>query len=595
MSSSSLTNAANLTLSNTLTSYTNSNFTTLSGDIINAQTMAVDTIAANNLKIGNLAFNLTNPSITIGNANSIINVLGTTNINDINTNIKDSLITLNKNNTNVVTDSGFKIEQNSGVKASVLLDSNGGFIIDSSNDILNVGAIRSTGISNMNSTVAVTGTTTAMNGVNLYSNPNSTILGLKFVICAGDISSLSNANYFQTNTIVDSGYTSDFTTTSTATNGKRVSGTLLTNYSIEWTGYFKPNISGSWQFTLRSDDGSWFWIGSTALSGYTTSNADIKNGGSHAAASVSSSLISLTANTYYYIRIQYGQGAGQDEFSFSATPPSGTAITNLSGLCFNSLSDLIKFGAAGSVSDWATLNPNYINLKPALSLNFNDDINDGEFYIRNVNSSVPTDVINTQFCISGGYVGINKSNPQATLDVSGTTTLMGNTTLNSNLILNNNLTVSNPVTTGAQMSFANSLAFLTGSDISLNNILTFDPSCTRYSTSVTITTQGTNHYYLNMGALKLAWGTIDTITTSSSASSPYLVDVYFPTNFFNTATNVIAFVNGKTGNGARITIFGGTGGIVLVNGSRFKLPIQINSDKLNDIYLLNYYAIERLP
>ena len=84
-------------------------------------------------------------------------------------------------------------------------------------------------------------------------------------------------------------------------------GPFATNFSVQWLGYFYAlNYSGTWTFYTKSVDCSYLWIGQTAVSGFTTANALIDNGGKHITTEVSGA-ITLTANTYYPIRIQYGR------------------------------------------------------------------------------------------------------------------------------------------------------------------------------------------------------------------------------------------------------------------------------------------------
>jgi hypothetical protein len=82
---------------------------------------------------------------------------------------------------------------------------------------------------------------------------------------------------------------------------------LLNNTSIEYKGYFLATYTGTHIFYLSSDDGSFMWVGPTALTGFTTANALVKNGGLHAVQEVNAT-ISLVAGTYYPIRIQFGNG-----------------------------------------------------------------------------------------------------------------------------------------------------------------------------------------------------------------------------------------------------------------------------------------------
>ena len=82
---------------------------------------------------------------------------------------------------------------------------------------------------------------------------------------------------------------------------------LLNNTSIEYKGYFLATYTGTHTFYLSSDDCSWMWVGPTALTGFTTANALVQNGGLHAVVEVNAT-ISLVAGTYYPIRIQFGNG-----------------------------------------------------------------------------------------------------------------------------------------------------------------------------------------------------------------------------------------------------------------------------------------------
>ena len=101
---------------------------------------------------------------------------------------------------------------------------------------------------------------------------------------------------------------------------------LLNNTSIEYKGYFLATYTGTHTFYLNSDDGSWLWIGPTALTGFTTANALVKNGGLHGLNEVSAT-ISLVAGTYYPIRIQFGNGPSGPGQLFASYEHSGQAKT----------------------------------------------------------------------------------------------------------------------------------------------------------------------------------------------------------------------------------------------------------------------------
>ena len=102
---------------------------------------------------------------------------------------------------------------------------------------------------------------------------------------------------------------------------------LLNNTSIEYKGYFLATYTGTHTFYLSSDDGSWMWIGPTALTGFTTTNALVQNGGLHAVVEVSAT-ISLVAGTYYPLRIQFGNGPSGPGALIASYAHSGQAKTS---------------------------------------------------------------------------------------------------------------------------------------------------------------------------------------------------------------------------------------------------------------------------
>lgn len=97
--------------------------------------------------------------------------------------------------------------------------------------------------------------------------------------------------------------------------------------SIEWQGYFLPEVTGEYTFTTTSDDASYLWIGSTAASGYTTSNALVNNGGLHGSQSRSGS-ITLTEGVYYPIRIQAGNNAVTGLCTVEITGPATVTLSD---------------------------------------------------------------------------------------------------------------------------------------------------------------------------------------------------------------------------------------------------------------------------
>jgi hypothetical protein len=105
------------------------------------------------------------------------------------------------------------------------------------------------------------------------------------------------------------------------------------NFSCQWLGYFKPTTTETYAFFTSSDDASYMWIGDIAITGFTTLNATVKHGGLHANQERSGTA-SLTAETYYPIRIQFGEQGGGDVMTFNYSTPTISKTTNVTGLVF---------------------------------------------------------------------------------------------------------------------------------------------------------------------------------------------------------------------------------------------------------------------
>ena len=105
------------------------------------------------------------------------------------------------------------------------------------------------------------------------------------------------------------------------------------NFSCQWLGYFKPTTTETYAFFTSSDDASYMWIGDIAITGFTTLNATVKNGGLHGNQERSGTA-SLTAGTYYPIRIQFGELNGGDVMTFNYSSSTITKTTTVTGLVF---------------------------------------------------------------------------------------------------------------------------------------------------------------------------------------------------------------------------------------------------------------------
>ena len=140
-------------------------------------------------------------------------------------------------------------------------------------------------------------------------------------------------SYYTTNTYRNIGRCVDTTNLTKITNGHIVENSPTYLFSIEIFGYFRATVSGTYTFSLSSDDGSYLWIGTNALVGYTLSNFNIGTPAPNTAATYS---VTLLTGTYYPIRIHYTKNNSRNaNLTFSFTPPGGTQTSNGQGFFFS--------------------------------------------------------------------------------------------------------------------------------------------------------------------------------------------------------------------------------------------------------------------
>ena len=166
-------------------------------------------------------------------------------------------------------------------------------------------------------------------GLNISLSPLSYIAGLYKRTYAGYHN--ENPSFFATATLTTYGANPATSVQTTAIS--EPSSDDGSNFSVQWLGYFKPTTTETYTLYISSDDGSYLWIGANALSGFTTANANMNNGGAHGQIEVSTT-VSLTAGVYYPIRMQFGEISGGDVFTFNNSTPTILKTTNVTGLVF---------------------------------------------------------------------------------------------------------------------------------------------------------------------------------------------------------------------------------------------------------------------
>jgi hypothetical protein len=103
-------------------------------------------------------------------------------------------------------------------------------------------------------------------------------------------------------------------------------------YTFEWVGYFKAPSSGNFNFYINSDDDVFFWIGANAL-GTTNTELNAHMGVSGASSAKNTNSVTLVANQYYPVRIQFGEYSGAENCQlFYAKVGDATAVAGNNGL-----------------------------------------------------------------------------------------------------------------------------------------------------------------------------------------------------------------------------------------------------------------------
>ena len=99
------------------------------------------------------------------------------------------------------------------------------------------------------------------------------------------------------------------------------------------TGYFLAPTTDTYTFYTNTDDASYMWIGPDAITGYTHTNAVVKNGGLHGVTEVSGT-IAMTANIYYPFRVMFGNLTGPGIMTVSWASGTQSKTSNWSGKLF---------------------------------------------------------------------------------------------------------------------------------------------------------------------------------------------------------------------------------------------------------------------
>jgi hypothetical protein len=207
-------------------------------------------------------------------------------------------------------------------------------------------------------------------------------------------------SYYTTNTYTNIGRCVNTTNLTQITNGQIVENSAVYLFSMEIFGYFRATVSGTYTFSLSSDDGSYLWIGPNALVGYTYVNFNI---GTPAPNTATTCTVTLLAGTYYPIRIHYTKNTERNaNLTFSFTPPGGTQTYNGQGFLFS-----------GTGLDSAFPQESAKIIKDLTSTN-----KDGVYYILVNGISTPVHCLMNDCYDGGGWMMLMKGTTGSTFQYS---------------------------------------------------------------------------------------------------------------------------------------------------------------------------------
>ena len=177
-----------------------------------------------------------------------------------------------------------------------------------------------------------------------YNTASAQVLSLSGALTEGVVENIFNSYLGDPSGNDDTSFLAAFTGTpdSQSVVTEVSSTTLPETTSKEIVGYFLASYTGDHTFYSNSDDFSYLWVGDNAIANYTVANADIDNGGLHAATELSTT-VSLESGVYYPIRIQFGNNTGPGTMVFSYEHTGQTKTTDLTGKLFHN-TDLTNSG-----------------------------------------------------------------------------------------------------------------------------------------------------------------------------------------------------------------------------------------------------------
>ena len=203
--------------------------------------------------------------------------------------------------------------------------------------------------------INLTGTAQVTASVGLLVDTTNRAAGIRRITYSGDWN--GTVSFFNTATATATNVVNNFTI-----------GSQPTNTSEQYFGSFLSDYTGTWTFSMTSDDAAKLWIGDTAGFGYTSGNALVS---STFNTGTVTGTISLVAGQYYLFRVMYGNGGGPGSLGLTFAHTGQSASSDFTGKLFYD-----PAGAAiGTGGDPNSVNGTFLIGAPSSSA-------DHSFYLR---------------------------------------------------------------------------------------------------------------------------------------------------------------------------------------------------------------------
>jgi hypothetical protein len=192
---------------------------------------------------------------------------------------------------------------------------------------LDLAATNRAAVGNPRATYDITQLPTQYDDDAVVDNPNEGEFTLTPGVITAGVKKVTYTGYHEDNVAFTD--TAVVTDTTTATNFNIAS--IAENTTVLYTGYLLGTYTGDWTFTQTGDDGAYFWIGSNAVSGYTTGNANAVSTYN----TTGTVTVAITAGVYYPIRLLYGNGPAGGFLNLTYSHTGQSATSDFTGKLFS--------------------------------------------------------------------------------------------------------------------------------------------------------------------------------------------------------------------------------------------------------------------